>query len=288
MIESPRFDAVLTPGAHHREEFGSFPGFWTLSARRGNGFMLEAFIEAPLRYRQLSVFPVVAPNGPSLPYVLSPAARDSGVLTVRERGHGSDPLLLMRNHNLHHLLIPAGEPLPGDSPGRVVGRSFLLRGGSVNQLPASSVERTDWLPPEREAEITEWAERFPVRRNQVGSLAFLGSRLHSLETFGAANLYEQMHRRLMVRFIREALKRGDPPTAQEQVRDLRSLTGIAREFLERLEMAHRSEDQRIGLGRYWLLDGPVSGGELIHQGVLIHVSARPAPFPAIGATGEET
>lgn len=287
MIESPRFDAVLTPGAHHGEEFGSFPDFRTHSARRGNGPMLEAFIEAPLRYRQLTVFPVVAPAGPSLPYVLSPAVGDSGVLTVRERGHGGEPLLLMRNHSLHHLLIPAGEPLPGDGPGRVVGRTFLLRGGSVNQLPASSVEQGGWLPPEREAEITEWAEHFPVQKHQAGALAFLGSRLHALETFGAANLYQQIHRQLMVRFIREALKRGDSPTAQKRVRDFNSLAGTAREFLERLEVAHRSEDQRIGLGRYWLLGGPVSGGELIHDGALIHVSARPTSHPSSGVTGEE-
>ena len=288
MTEPPRFDAILTPEAHLGGKYGSFPESRTHWPRRGNGLMLEAFIEAPLRYRQLTVFPVVAPDGPFLPYVLSPAAGDSGVLTVRERGHGGNPLLLMRNHSLHQLLIPAGEPLPGDSPGRVVARSFLLRGGSVNQLPASSVGQRRWPTPEREVEITEWVEEFPLRKGQVGALAFLGSRLHHLETFGAANLYEQIHRRLLVRFIREALRRGDPPAAQEQARDLNSLAGTAKEFLERLETAHRREDQRIGLGRYWRLDGSVSGGELIHDRALIHVSARPAHRPTFAATGKES
>jgi len=44
--------------------------------------------------------------------------------------------------------------------------------------------------------------------------------------------------------------------------------------------------KKVGLGDYWSLSGPVSGGELIHQGHLVHLSVRPALVGAATGSGE--
>ena len=242
--------------------------------------MLEAFIDAPQSHRQLTVFPVIAPHGPVLPYLLSTEIQDSGVLTVREKGEETNPTLLARNNSLHALLILGGESLPGGNPGRLVERSILLGGKSVTQIPASSLKRGGWTSIDREAETTEWLECFPLHDAQVGLLAFAGDRILGLETLGSANLYGPSHRRLLIRFIKEAFSNpnvsaGDPTALEAE----------AQNTLDALENADRVATQRIGLGDFWSLSGPVSGGELIYQGHLVHLSVRPAPVGAATSAG---
>jgi hypothetical protein len=255
--------------------------------------MLEAFIDAPSRHKSLTIFPVVAPKGPDLRLLLSTQIEGDKVLTLRERGDGTSPMLLARNNSFHDLLILAGEPLPGGSRGRLAARSFLITGKSVAQLPAASLEPGGWVTPEQESEITEWVEHFPIQKQQVGVLACLGTRVLGLEALGCPKLYEPLHRRLVIRFIREAFFRGEaasgegetPESPQEGI--LRTLEAEARKLVNSLEDADRVKTQRIGAADYLELCGPVTGGELIHQGNLIHLTVRPAPPRDRDATVKE-
>lgn len=234
--------------------------------------MLEAFIDAPQIRGRLTVFPVVAPKGPVLPFLLSPEVLDAGVLTVREKTDGDNPTVLARNNSLHTLLVLSGEPLPGGSTGRLVERSILLGGKSITQIPASSTETGGWVRPDREPEITEWLESFPLLRHQVGVLAFLGDRLLGLEALGAPNLFASVHRRLLIRFIKKALVEG-----QGEAGDPTELEAQARDVVAAVELAERLPAKRVGLGRFWSFAGPVGGGELIHEGQLVHLSVQPPP-----------
>ncbi|MGD2122365.1 MAG: hypothetical protein PVJ76_11505 [Gemmatimonadota bacterium] len=229
--------------------------------------MLEAFVDAPLRHESLTVFPVIAPHGPVLPYLLSTEVRDSGVLSIRERGDAPNPVLLVRNNSLHPLLILAGEPLPRENQGRLVERSILLAGKSVTQIPASPVERGDWISSSQEPLITEWLEHFPETRRQVGFLVFQGRQMIGLEALGSPNLYGPLHRRLLVRFIKKALRysptEGGDPT---------ELEAEANRIVGAIAEADRIPRNRVGVGSYCSLTGPVRGGDLTHQGHLVHLT----------------
>jgi hypothetical protein len=229
--------------------------------------MLEAFVDAPLSHQNLTVFPVIAPNGPVLPYLLSTELGETGVLTIRERGNTQDLMVLAKNESLHPLLVLAGEPLPGEDPGRLVSRSFILGGKSVTQIPVASMKEGRWTNPEEESVITRWVERFPHRKDQIGILACVGNQIVGMESLGSANLYRLVHRRFLVRFIREALC-ADKGVQQ----DLARLETAASSLVENLEVADRLDTKRVGLGDYWELKGPVVGGELFHQGHLVHLS----------------
>jgi hypothetical protein len=233
--------------------------------------MLEAFVDAPLCHEGLTIFPVVAPHGPVLPYLLSTEVHDPGVLTIRERGDAPAPVLLARNNSLHPLLILAGEPLPRESQGRLVERSILLGGKSVTQIPASPVERGGWVPTSQESQITEWLGHFPEAKNQVGFLAFQGRRMVGLEAMGAPNLYSPLHRRLLVRFVKKALsspagEEGNPVDLQAQAH---AIVGAIAE-------ADRIPAKRVGVGEYCSLAGPITGGDLTHKGHLVHLTVKSA------------
>ena len=243
--------------------------------------MLEAFLDAPLSHKNLTVFPVTAAKGTVLPYLLSPEVEGKGILTVRERGDSETPMLLVRNNSLHPLLVLSGEPLPDEHPGRIVGRSFILGGKSVTQIPASAMERGGWVSTEEEKEITEWMGGFARVKHQVGVLVFLGDEVVGLEALGAPNLYEAVHRRLLVRFIKGAMKHpdvppGDPPVLRQQ----------AQRLLDSLQAADRMEARTMGIGEFWSLNGSVRGGELLDQGQLVHLSVEPVPAGSVGRLGD--
>lgn len=249
--------------------------------------MLEAFIDAPSRHHNLTVFPVLAPKGPVLHYLLSTEIQGEDVLTLRERGDDTTPMLLARNNSYHDLLILAGEPLPGKNRGRMANRSFIIGGKSVTQLPASAVERGGWISPDQESEITEWVESFPIQKQQVGLLACLGPRILGLEALGCPELYKPLHRRLLIRFIKEAFSFVETGPEGDGDADLGKLEMEARKLVTSLENADRVETKRIGAGDYLKLKGPVTGGELLHQGTLIHLTVRPAPVQLWAASGKE-
>lgn len=234
--------------------------------------MLEASLDAPLGRKNLTVFPMTAPHGSLLPYLLSPEVGGKGILTVRERGDASTPMLLVRNSSPHPLLVLSGEPLPGEHPGRVVSQSFILGGKSVTQVPASAMERGGWMSPDQESEVTEWMASFPRVKHQVGIMAFLGAQIMGLEALGAPNLYEPLHRRLLVRFIKRAMRSPGEPSV-----DPLSLKPEAQRVLGTVQEAKRKGMPRLGQGSFWRLEGMLRGGELREHGRVIHLSIEPVP-----------
>ena len=263
------FDALLTPPCNtsHVRAGSPDPDFHPMSP--GRVAMLEAFIDAPLCHQCLTVFPIIAPHGPVLPYLLSTEVGVAGVLTIRERGDAPDPVLLARNNSLHPLLLLAGEPLPGENPTRLVERSILLGGKSVTQIPASPVERGGWVPASQESEITGWIEHFPESRNQVGFLAFRGEEMMGLEALGSPNLYSPLHRRLLVRLAKTALACPETPGGVGRV-----LENEAHRVVGAIAEAVRFPTWRIGVGEFCSLTGPVTGGDLTYQGHLVHLTVE--------------
>jgi hypothetical protein len=244
--------------------------------------VLEAFVDAPLSHKGLTIFPIIAPHGSMLPYLLSTETDGQEVLTIRERDDSEPPMLLAKNNSLNPLLVLGGEPLPGEHPGRLVARSFLLGGKSVTQLPASAVERGGWVTPEQENQITDWVNRYPLVDHQIGILACLGPRILGLEALGAHNLYRPVHRRLLIRFI----KRGLSHTGPEEV-EVPQLTEKAQDLVASLEEAERTETNRIGMGEFRCLGGSLAGGELFNEGHLVHLSATPVDTGSSFRAGQE-
>jgi hypothetical protein len=172
--------------------------------------------------------------------------------------------------------------LPGGHPGRLVARSFLLGGNSVTQLPASAIEKGGWVTPEQESQITDRANRYPPVHHQIGLLACLGPRILGLEALGAPNLYRPVHRRLLVRFIKRGLSEGEQETV-----DVLELTRKAQDMVTFIEEAERTDAKRVGMGEFWTLGGPISGGELLYQGRLVHLSASPVDAVVSSHAGQE-
>ena len=281
------FDALLTPRGNTWSARVGRVRPKRESSQRGTVAMLEAFVDAPSRHKNLTVFPVIAPPGPGLHYLLSTEIQGDDVLTLRERGDDTTHMLLARNNSYHDLLLLAGEPLPGESQGRRAGRSFVLGGKSVTQLPVSSVERGGWPTSDQESEITEWVESFPIQKQQVGLLACLGPQILGLEAVGCPELYKPLHRRLLIRFIKETISSQGAGSNGGGDTDLGVLEMEARKLVTSLENAGRVETKRIGAGDYLKLTGPVTGGELVHQGTLLHLSVRPEPVQHWAASGKE-
>ena len=184
--------------------------------------------------------------------------------------------IVVQHEEARQLLKKAGCRFDGNRaryPGRLVERSILLAGEQVTQIPASSIESGGWVSPDREVEITEWLKCFPLQKQQVGCLAFNGNRILGLERLGSANLFSLLHRRILIRFIKVVLLK---PAETEA--DPTALEAEAQNMVDAIEDADRVATKRMGLGEYWSLGGLVSGGELIYEGHLVHLSVRPAPM----------
>jgi hypothetical protein len=236
--------------------------------------MLEAFVDAPQRHRQLTLFPIVAGEGPVLPFLNIREALESGTLTVQEKNDGMVPLLLVRNQSLYGILIREGECLVTEDHERRAPRSFLLAGKSVTQIPATPPSKGSKGNCSGEGDLNDWLPAFPALERQVGVMAFLGKEVLGLEAVGAPALYAPLHEDLCRKFVGLASSVGS-----ETMRELQAEETDAAKVLESLEVADRVRADGIGLGDYWELEGPVRGGELIHDGHLIHLSVTPSPDP---------
>lgn len=247
--------------------------------------MLEAFVDAPQRHRQLTVFPIVAGEGPVLPFLNTREALESGTLTVQEKSDGRVPLLLVRNQSLYGILIREGECLVSEEHERRATRSILLAGKSVTQIPATPPLKCSEDRCPKEGDLNDWLPTFPDHERQVGVMAFLGNEILGMEAVGAPTLYGALHEDVIRKFVGMAAAAGPEAGGEPQAEE----TDAAR-ILESLEAADRERAHGIGLGDYWKLEGPVQGGELIHDGQLIHLSVTPNsdPTPNGGPTASPT
>lgn len=105
----------------------------------------EVRIGDPIRYRNLTVFPLFATGPGAVDYVLSDEALAAGLAAVREvdeRGAVSE--LEVTNNSGSPVLFLEGEELQGAKQNRVLNTTVLVAAHSRSTIPVSCVESGRW------------------------------------------------------------------------------------------------------------------------------------------------
>jgi hypothetical protein len=132
------------------------------------------------------------------------------------------------------------------------------------------MEAGEWSCEDRERRFSKRLAKFPLMERQVGILAFLGRQLLGLDALGSPELYSPLHRRLLTGHLITALAAGKREKSESPAEDT-DLHALARA----LEGAVRLTAPNPGHGEYCTLHGEISGGELRHNGHLLHLSVFP-------------
>jgi len=106
--------------------------------------MFHAFLGEPQRHESLTIFPILAEEERTLPYLLLADALEEGVLTIGEKNGGQVPLLLARNEGPRPILVLDGEQLVGARQNRMTNRSILLAPHATTEIPVSCMEQGRW------------------------------------------------------------------------------------------------------------------------------------------------
>lgn len=232
--------------------------------------MLLAFVDTPQRHNRITIFPVVAADEPQLSYLLLADALRRGVLSIQENGPGEAPCLIAENRSTQPVLILGSETVAGDRNPRSVFQTVLLGPDSVTRVPTADDTVSKWSCVALEAQFTDNLKEFPLLDNQVGILAFMGRELLGLDVLGTPELYAPMHRRLLTGYLISALTSGEKGVLElpAEEAEMQALAGA-------LERAHRETAPCPGHGEYMTIHGEVTGGELRHNGHLVHLSVCP-------------
>jgi hypothetical protein len=125
--------------------------------------------------------------------------------------------------------------------------------------------------------LNEWIRRFPRADEQVGILAFLGSRPLGIDAVGSQSLYSRLHERLLAGYVMDAM--AAPSSARRSEREPHPEETDAARFLASAGRASRGRAPTVGKGTYELLTGEVIGAELADvvdsAERLVHLSAFP-------------
>ena len=96
-------------------------------------------------HRNLSIFPLLAPNGLEPDYLTLEQALDNNLIRITELDtEGSVPELKLDNLGTKSVLIIEGEELVGAKQDRIVNSSFLVAGKTEVVIPVSCVEQGRW------------------------------------------------------------------------------------------------------------------------------------------------
>jgi hypothetical protein len=96
-------------------------------------------------HRNLTVFPLLAPNGIVPDYLTLEQALDQDLIRITELDtEGSVPELKLKNLGKKKVLIIEGEELIGAKQNRIVNSSFLIAGKIEVVIPVSCVEQGRW------------------------------------------------------------------------------------------------------------------------------------------------
>jgi hypothetical protein len=106
--------------------------------------MLDVTIGSTQQMQGLTLFPLLAPGGASLPYQLLVDAVAAGTLVIGEVGQGTVPMLLAKNTGETDVLVLDGEQLIGSRQNRTTNRSMLLPAHSTTELPVYCMEHGRW------------------------------------------------------------------------------------------------------------------------------------------------
>jgi hypothetical protein len=232
--------------------------------------MLLAFVDTPQKHRRLTIFPVVTSDEPQLSYLLMADALRRGELSLERAGPNEEPHLIARNGSSQPVLILDCETMEDRKLNHGTNQSVLLGPGSTTAVPVSCRDAGKWSCEELKQQFSSALENFPLLNDQVGILAFLDNHLLGLDVLGTPALFEAVHQRLLAGYLMTTLAAGENgghcPSAREP--DLRALA------LD-LEEAERVSAPSFGNGEYATLQGRITGGELRHNGHLVHLSVFP-------------
>jgi hypothetical protein len=106
--------------------------------------MLDVTLTTAQRHRALAIHPLLADDGPPLPYLLLADALAAGTLRIGEVGDGTVPALLASNKGYADVLVLDGEQLIGARQNRMTNRSILLAAGADTVIPVACVEQGRW------------------------------------------------------------------------------------------------------------------------------------------------
>jgi hypothetical protein len=96
-------------------------------------------------HRNLTVFPLLAPDGTGPDYLTLEQALDQNLIQITELDNeGSVPELKLNNMGIEGVLIIEGEELVGAKQNRIVNTSFLVAGKTEVIIPVSCVEQGRW------------------------------------------------------------------------------------------------------------------------------------------------
>ncbi len=102
-------------------------------------------LEAPARFRNLAIFPLLADRAGEAGYLLLDEAMEAGLAEVTEVSEsGSVPELFFDNRGDKGVLLVDGEELVGAKQNRVLNLSILVAAGKKIVIPVSCVEAGRW------------------------------------------------------------------------------------------------------------------------------------------------
>jgi hypothetical protein len=106
--------------------------------------MLDVSLGSTRQHRSLTVYPLLAPGAPDLPYDLLLDALAGGALRIGELGAGTVPTLVAKNEGDRVVLVLDGEQLIGARQNRMTNRSILLPPHSATEIPVFCMEQGRW------------------------------------------------------------------------------------------------------------------------------------------------
>ncbi|MFO7555885.1 MAG: DUF6569 family protein [Desulfobacterales bacterium] len=108
-------------------------------------FLETAKIARKQVYRNLTIFPLLAPDGNKPDYRTLEQALDEKLIQITELSkEGSVPELKLKNLGKKSVLIIEGEELVGAKQNRIVNSSFFIAGKTEVVIPVSCVEQRRW------------------------------------------------------------------------------------------------------------------------------------------------
>ena len=106
---------------------------------------LQSVRFAPVqKFRNISVLPLLAPDGAFEYRTLGVALASSDIAITEVSASGSVPELLVVNRGATHVLLLDGEELAGAKQNRVLNTSILLAPKSETRIPVSCTEQGRW------------------------------------------------------------------------------------------------------------------------------------------------
>jgi hypothetical protein len=106
--------------------------------------MLDVSLGSTRQHHSLTVFALLAPGAPDLPYDLLVDAVAGGALRIGEVGEGTVPTLVAKNEGDRVVLVLDGEQLIGARQNRMTNRSILLPPHSATEIPVYCMEQGRW------------------------------------------------------------------------------------------------------------------------------------------------